>query len=200
MKTQTFTYAYDPTIRQLTIFIDGKARGGFFGPDAERQFNKLLDSGAEINITAMNAEQFKKNLIRNFHAALASQGIMDHKQSILSGFGVESTSDLTIDQLKEAVATYSTGERKPVVPAKSDDPQVRAMRSEMLTICNKMGIYATNDDWSTVNRFFSDPRIAGKPLNRLSYEELTALVPKMRSILSKHLVKQREIERQKLGN
>jgi len=198
MKTQTLTYTYDPTLRQLTAFVDGRPRGGFFGPDAERQFEKLLLTDVEINITGMNAKAYKKVLIRNFHAALASQGIMENKVDILAAYGVESTTELTIDQLKEALAVYSTGQRK--TPAKADDPRVPAMRSEMLTICNKMGIYATNDDWSRVNEFFTNPRIAGKPLNRLSLEELTALVPKMRSILTKYEKKQREIERLKLGN
>jgi hypothetical protein len=84
--------------------------------------------------------------------------------------------------------------------AKEVSPEVRAMRSELLTICNKMGIYVTNDDWSAVNHFFESPRIAGKKLNKLSLEELTALVPKMRSILTKHLKAQAEIIRKQQLN
>lgn len=198
MKTQTITYNYDPEARSLTILVDGKPKGGFIGSEGEKRFIALLDTEAKINITTMNAEAYRKTLIRQFHAALANRGLMAHKEVILATYGVESTTELTIDQLKEVLSAYSS-QPKPVT-ALRDDPDVRAMRSEMLTICNKMGIYVTNDDWSAVNRFFSDPRIAGKTLNKLSYEELTALVPKMRSILTKHLKAQVEINRQKLQN
>jgi hypothetical protein len=147
----------------------------------------------------MNSEAYKKILIRQFHAALATQGMMKQKESILLGYDVEHTTDLTIDQLKEVVASYSTQPtiRKPQIEV---TPEVRAMRSELLTICNKMGIYVTNDDWSRVNAFFQDARIAGKSLNKLTFEELTALVPKMRSILTKHIKAQTEIERKKMMN
>jgi len=197
MKTKTLTYNYDPDTRSLTILVDGKPKGGFIGPEGEKRFLSLLDTEAQINITAMTAEAFKKVLIRQFHAALANGGIMDHKESILAGYGVNSTTELTIDQLKEAIAIYSG--RKPV-KAVEVTPQVRAWRSELLTICNKMGVYVTNDDWSAVNHFFESPRVAGKRLNKLSLEELTALVPKMRAILAKHLKAQAEINRQKLQN
>jgi len=197
MKTKTLTYNYDPDSRQLTILLDGKPRGGFIGPEGEKRFLSLLDTDAQINITAMTAEAFKKVLIRQFHAALAGGGIMDHKESILAGYGADSTSELTIDQLKEVVAIYSG--RKPVKSVEVT-PEVRAMRSELLTICNKMGIYVTNDDWSAVNHFFESPRIAGKKLNKLTLEEITALVPKMRSILTKYMKNQKEITRQKLEN
>ncbi len=197
MKTKTITYNYDPDSRSLTILVDGRHRGGFIGPEGEKRFLSLLDTDAQINITAMTAEAFKKVLIRNFHAALATQGIMEHKESILAGYSVDSTTELTIDQLKEAVAIYSG--RKPVKSVEVT-PEVRAMRSELLTICNKMGIYVTNDDWSAVNHFFESPRIAGKKLNKLSLEELTTLVPKMRSILTKYLKDQKEIDRKKMMN
>lgn len=195
MKTTTLTYTYDPTMRQLTIFIDGKARGGFFGPDAERQFNKLLLSGAEINITGMNAEAFKKVLIRNFHAALATQGIMDHKESILSGYGVESTTELTIDQLKEVVAAYSTGPRH----KRADDPaDVRSLRSDILTVLNKLGIYTVNNDWHQVNEYCM--KHAGKMLYQMNKEELVKARKQFNSILDWSDKKKVEIERQKLGN
>lgn len=197
MKTKTITYNYDPDSRSLSILVDGRPRGGFIGPEGEKRFLSLLDTEAQINITAMTAEAFKKVLIRQFHAALAGGGIMDHKESILAGYGVDSTTDLSIDQLKEAVAIYSG--RKPVKAVEATN-EVRAMRSELLTICNKMGIYVTNDDWSAVNHFFESPRIAGKKLNKLTLEELTALVPKMRSILTKHIKSQADINRQKMQN
>jgi len=154
MKTKTITYNYDPDARSLTILVDGKPKRGFIGPEGEKRFITLLDTEAQINITPMTAEAFKKVLIRQFHAALANGGLMKQKESILAGYGVDSTTELTIDQLKEAVAIYSG--RKPV-KAVEVTAEVRAMRSELLTICNKMNIYVTNDDWSSVNHFLKAP-------------------------------------------
>ena len=193
MKTKTITYNYDPDSRSLTILVDGRPRGGFIGPEGEKRFLSLLDTDAQINITAMTQEALKKALIRKFHAVLAKEGMMEHKEALLAGYGVESTTELTIDMLKQLIARIE-------LIRVNDDPRLRAMRSELLTICNKMNIYVTNDDWSSVNHFFESPRIAGKRLNKLTLEELTALVPKMRSILAKHIKAQAEINRQKQQN
>lgn len=195
MKTQTITYAYDPAARSLTVYIDGKPRGGFLGATAERKFNELLTSGAEISITAMNAEAFKKILIRQFHAALAKQGIIVHKESIVAGYGAESTAELNIDQLKELVAKYSTGERS----KRADDPaDIRALRSDILTLLNKLGIYVTGNNWDAVNSFCLDK--AGKLLYQMNKEELVKARKQFNSILDWSEKKRTEIERQKLGN
>lgn len=195
MKTQTLTYTYDPTARSLTIYIDGKPRGGFLGATAEQKFNELLLTGAEISITAMNAEAFKKILVRQFHAALATQGIMEHKESIVSGYGVKSTSDLNIDQLKELVAKYSTGSRA----KRADDPaDIRALRSDLLTLMNKLGVYAVNNDWTAVNDFCM--KHTGKMLYQMSKEELTKARKQFNNILDWSIEHSAEINRQKLQN
>jgi hypothetical protein len=195
MKTQTLTYSYDPTARSLTIYIDGKPRGGFLGASAERKFNELLTSGAEISITAMNAEAFKKILIRNFHAALATQGIIDHKESIISGYGVESTTELNIDQLKELVAKYSTGSRS----KRADDPaDIRTLRSDILTVLNKLEIYVTGNNWDAVNSFCMDK--TGKLLYQMSKDDLEKARKQFNSILDWNKKKTDEINRKKMMN
>ena len=195
MKTQTLTYSYDPTARSLTIYTDGKPRGGFLGATAERKFNELLTSGAEISITAMNTEAFKKILIRNFHAALATQGILDHKESIVSGYGVASTTELNIDQLKELVAKYSTGERS----KRADDPaDIRTLRSDILTVLNKLGIYVTGNNWDSVNEFCFDK--AGKLLYQMNKEELVKARKQFNSILDWQIKKSAEITRKQQMN
>ncbi len=195
MKTQTLTYSYDPTARSLTIFIDGKPRGGFFGATAERKFNELLTSGAEISITAMNSEAFKKILIKNFHAAIAKQGIMAHKESIIAGYGVQSTTELNIDQLKELVAKYSTGERS----KRADDPaDIRTLRSDILTVLNKLNIYVTGNNWDAVNSFCMDK--TGKLLYQMSKDDLEKARKQFNSILDWNKKKTDEINRQKMQN
>lgn len=190
MKTQTLTYTYDPIMRQLTIFVDGQPRGGFSGAAAESRFNDLLMTGVDISITAMNADAYKRILIRNFHAALAAQGIMAHKESIVAGYGVESTTELSIDQLKELVEKYSTGTRS----KRADDPaEIRTLRSDVLTLLNKLGIYAVNDNWDAVNNYCLDK--TGKLLYQMNREELVKARKQFNSILDWHQKKQNEIKR-----
>jgi hypothetical protein len=196
MKTKTISYTYDPQMRMLTILQDGKIRGGFIGSNAEKQFYNMLEKEAEINIV-MNSEEFKKSLIRRFHAAMATQGIMDHKESILAGYGVEHTTDLSIDQLKELVAHYSTGKQSR--DKRADDPaQVRSLRSDLLTICQKMNIYATNDDWTRVNDFFM--KHTKKLMFDLTEEELLKARKQFNSLLDWHRKQSNELNRLKQNN
>lgn len=57
---------------------------------------------------------------------------------------------------------------------------LRCRRSSVLRIMQRLGIDTT--DWSRINAFCLDNRIAGKVFGRLSVEELTALSTKLRSI------------------
>lgn len=53
MKTRNkVKYLYDPAAGRLSITINGKPSGGFTGAAAERQLERLLDTGIEIEITA----------------------------------------------------------------------------------------------------------------------------------------------------
>ena len=192
MKTQTITYTYDPTARSLTMFTDGKPRGGFWGPEAERKFHKLLETGAEIQFTDMDTEANRKALIRRFHAALAHQGIMDHKETIIGRYDVSSTSDLTAPQLKELVAEFSGYSRQ------VDNARIRNLRSELLTLCNKLGIYVNNTDWSAVNGFFL--KHTGKLMYQMDEQELVKARKQFNSILDWSMSNQTEINRQKLMN
>ena len=192
MKTQTLTYTYDPTARSLTMIVDGKPRGGFFGPTAETKLNKLLDTDAEIQFTNMDTDNLKKTLIRRFHAALAHQGIMDHKETILSRYEFTSTLELSPDQLKELVDEFSGYSRQ------VDNARIRNLRSELLTICNKMGVYVNNTDWSAVNRFFLAH--TKKLMYQMDEQELVKARKQFNSILDWTEQKQELVNRQKLEN
>lgn len=101
---------------------------------------------------------------------------------MLAGYGVESTKDLTNDQLDELIERLNDMQRK----RKGEVPKaVRRQRSVILTILNKMGIYADNGDWSRVNAFLMQPRIAGKLLYEMNSDELLALARKLRVIQRK---------------
>ncbi|MEI8007865.1 MAG: hypothetical protein WCI48_16795, partial [Bacteroidota bacterium] len=93
-----------------------------------------------IQFTNMDTDNLKKTLIRRFHAALAHQGIIDHKDTILDRYNVDSTKDLNTHQLKELVDEFSGYSRQ------VDSARIRTLRSELLTLCNKMGVYVNNTD------------------------------------------------------
>lgn len=57
---------------------------------------------------------------------------------------------------------------------------LRASRSTALHIMQRMGIDTT--DWTRINAFCADKRIAGKPFYHLTADELDALAIKLRSI------------------
>jgi hypothetical protein len=191
METKTITYTYDPTMRTIYVIVDGKVRGGFSGSRAEKKFYEALESGADISISNyMKSEEYKKALIRRFHAALSARGVMSHKGDIISAYGVEHTTDLTIDQLKELLEKYSTQNRE----KRADDPaRIRTLRSDLLTICQKMDIYATNDDWTKVNDFFM--KYTGKLLYDLTEDELVKARKQFNSLLDWHTKKQNESNR-----
>lgn len=71
----------------------------------------------------------------------------------------------------------------------TDRAHLRDARSKALRQLQIYGVDTT--DWGAVNRFVSQPRIAGKVFARLSIAELTDLVRKMRAIISKGETAQR---------
>lgn len=66
----------------------------------------------------------------------------------------------------------------------------KAKRSLCLKLMQKLGIDTT--DWTRINAFCQDQRIAGKVFARLTNEELDALATKLRSIQRKGGLKQRK--------
>lgn len=63
----------------------------------------------------------------------------------------------------------------------------RKWRSRVLHQLQLIGVDTA--DWSRVNAYCQDPRIAGKPFRDLSPEELETLLVKLRSILRKQTAK-----------
>lgn len=59
----------------------------------------------------------------------------------------------------------------------------RKARSAVLTRIQKLGVDTT--DFSKVNSFCQNKRIAGKPFGMLTVDELDALIPKLEAMLSK---------------
>ena len=62
-------------------------------------------------------------------------------------------------------------------------PDLKKRRSQALHLMQQLGIDTA--DWTRVNAFCQDPRIAGKPFARLASDELINLCTKLRSIKAK---------------
>lgn len=66
--------------------------------------------------------------------------------------------------------------------------ELRRQRSICLKLMQKLGIDTT--DWTRINAFCQDGRIAGQPFGRLTSEELEVLAKKLRSIERKGGIRQ----------
>lgn len=120
--------------------------------------------------------------IRRFHAALSAAKLQAQKANLLAGYGVESSKDLTAAQADELTARLTEIAKT----KKKDSPQpLRRQRSIVMTVMNELGIYATAGDWTRVNEFLLQPRIAGKLLYEMNEEELKALQKKLRAMVNK---------------
>lgn len=185
MKTvKKLKYRYDPQRERLSIWEGDRNRGGFLGANATRELMRLLDTDADIEFTTMNdstssSEQQRKHKIQRLRAIWISQGIDQHREVILESYGVQSTADLSHEQLDELIAQYSAANNRPV----SDE--VRRLRSQVLTQLTRMGIYKNDEDWARVNQYMMNPRIAGKLLYLMTEPELKTLIRKLHSIAAK---------------
>lgn len=92
-----------------------------------------------------------------------------------------------ISKMKNAVST-----------AKKPNENIKLYRSGVLTRLQKYGVDTTN--WTKVNAFLKQPKIAGKVIYELSIDELKLLIPKLESMITKKKVKASEINRLQTQN
>lgn len=125
-----------------------------------------------------------KTRIIRFHAALGAANLRDQKANLLEGYGVESTKDLTAAQADDLTARLNRiAKQRTAAKGGEVKSEVRRLRSVVMTLLNKLGIYATNGDWTRVNAYLLDKRIAGKVLYELEVSELKALNKKLRKLV-----------------
>lgn len=74
---------------------------------------------------------------------------------------------------------------------KAEKERLRSLRSSVLLRLSRLGI-STVDNWDGIDAFCSSPKIASKRFAALTADELTALVPKLESMIRKGGLKQRE--------
>jgi hypothetical protein len=179
MSKNELSYTYDPVNERLTITDGGRNMGGFVGRMATKQWLKLLQQGKDITLKDMDREPERKQKVKRLRALWIAQGIDNYREAIMEPYGVTSTADLTLDQLDGLIGIYTSEAQKPVTET------TRKLRSQVLTLLQKLGVYATNDDWHSVNRYLINPRIAGKLLYQMNDNEMKALTRKLRAIIAK---------------
>lgn len=121
-----------------------------------------------------------KQKIRKFNAQLTGLGLQHTKEDILSGYGVESTLELSEAQLDELIERLS---KMQTDKTKTPEP-IRRKRSVVLDLLTQMGIYNPESAtrWKRVNEYLLNPRIAGKLMYEMNEEELDKLARKLRAI------------------
>ena len=118
----------------------------------------------------------KTKKIARFHVLLSNLNLRAQKLSILYGFGVDSTKELTEEQLDQAIDRLVEIERG---KTKEKPADIRKLRSQVLNHLTKLRIYQDDGDWDRVNSFLMKPRIAGKLLYEMNIDELKALTRKL---------------------
>lgn len=182
-----YTYVYKPG--KLEVLRDGKCIGGFTGKMADAEFSKLVDSGKHVMIGTMD----KSNKISKLRSLWIAQGIDNQREVVLSQYEVESTKDLSESQLDELIFRFT--QRKTNV-----DEETRSWRSNILRLLTELKVYDNTGDWTRVNQYLMNPKIAGKLLYQMSVDEMITLAKKLRSIKVKQSLKAQELNRlQKLN-
>ena len=105
-----------------------------------------------------------------------------NRSEILALWGASSFDSMSDDQLQACGQFMEQAHR-----TKTTEPTdaVRRLRSQVMTLINKIGKYAVPNDWTEVNRFLLQKKISGRLLYMLEEHELIALVRKLRAINDK---------------
>lgn len=128
-------------------------------------------------------------LNRRYHALLNGACLHDfEKESMLSSYGVSSSKELSDEQMMEVCdALRSMQQPDTAKPERADTPpDVRRLRSRVITQLESLGVYRNGMGWTGANAFLEQKRVAGKRLSQMTdVEELKALVRKLSAMVKK---------------
>lgn len=136
-----------------------------------------------------------KAKIREFHALMARQGIMHQKENLLAGYGVESTKELTCEQLCELVETLKNNDRNKQLKdhqwALFDVKNTQHMY--LLSMCREYGWISVDTknnrqvaDLNRLGRWLKFRSAPKKPLRQLSRKELQTVIYQFEQMVKKH--------------
>jgi hypothetical protein len=125
-----------------------------------------------------------KNKRQHLYFLLKNNNLLQAKEHILAGYGVEHISDLSEALLDEAIARIiDIAIAKEAIASR----EVRMWRHKIL---RKMSEFMNTTDWSNVNTFMLDKRVAGKHLYECNVSELKVLLRKISKI--SEVIKERD--------
>lgn len=129
-------------------------------------------------------------------ALMNAAGAMRYKQDVLAAYGAERIRDLNDEQL------LHLEERLRVMAASRNNPPaaLRKLRSTVLALCDDLGIKPRASEWTRVNQFLLNPRVAGKLLYEMTEDELKACAKRLRAMLRKRESSTDIIENQAKNN
>lgn len=129
----------------------------------------------------------KKRNYSRFYAVCKAKGVdlELYKDDLISEFTHGRTTSLKEmkDAEYEEMCDCLQNDRRSMESGEAYQARRRKSRSAVLNRIQRLGVDTT--DFSKVNAFCQDRRIAGKPFGMLSAEELDALIPKLESMLRK---------------
>lgn len=170
---------YDAHNNILHIEQDGHLVKGYIGKVAERKFAEILTDDSFDGITmlsCLNDDGERKRLIKRVHAIVTARGINpEYYRDLLEQFNVETSTDLSLDELRELVAILQPQQLSPVIAQR---------RRVIMGLCKSIGVCFGGDyGWDNLNKFLRHKRIAGKELYRMTADELADCEIKLRAIL-----------------
>ena len=108
--------------------------------------------------------------------------LMPNRPDIMALWGVSCLDAMTDAQLIECgefmEAAYVG--KTTLAPEK-----IRRLRSQAMTVLNRIGKYASPADWTEVNRYLLQKKVCGRLLYMLGEQELRRLIRKLRAIADK---------------
>lgn len=138
-----------------------------------------------------------KNFARFY--ALLNKAQADDKEEVkamlVDSFTGGRTTSLREMTPKEYNAMCDSMDDKPARPANSTAAELKKQRSAVLHRLQMLGVNTA--DWSEVDKFCLNSRIAGKKFYNLTAEELALLVPKLAAIARKPVKSKSEPEKLK---
>lgn len=117
--------------------------------------------------------------VRRINTLMSACRLIPNREDILALWDARTYDELLDEEIVAVQAFMELAHRTKTTPAPD---AIRRLRSQALAHLTKIGLYASPEDWTKVNRFLLQRRICGRLLYMLNAEELQALVRKLRAI------------------
>lgn len=171
---------YDIKATELVMINPDGHKSGLTGKRAEQKFMEIIAQGSsEYEIVMTDGEIAKRRkLNKELHYHLNARAVVPALYSaLLAQHGVESSTQLSVEELEELVSE---------IKCLQSPEDVRKERSGILFLLGKLGIRGSVEEgWDAVNNYLRNPRVAGKTLYEMTYQELVECRKRIRAILWK---------------